>query len=175
VIEADHLHLIPCEPGHIAALLRGRQDLAAMLQVTLPDGWPYFPEAFSSETHASLQAAPALRQWYSYFFIHPQTRVLVGSGGFAGPPDANGVVEIGYEIAPEHQNRGYATAAAQALISYAFSHAAVTAVIAHTLAQTNASNCVLQKVGMAFEQTMDDPEHGTLWRWRIQRSSAPPS
>jgi RimJ/RimL family protein N-acetyltransferase len=175
VIETDHLHLIPCEPGHIAALLRSRQDLADLLQVTLPDGWPHFPEAFSPETADRLQAAPAVPWWYSYFFIHSQTRALVGSGGFAGPPDADGVVEIGYEIAPEHQHRGYATAAAQALISDAFSHAAVTAVIAHKLAEPNASNRVLQKVGLAFEQTMDDPEHGTIWRWRIQRSGAPPS
>lgn len=175
MIETDHLHLIPCEPGHIAALLHSRQDLAATLQVRLPDGWPHFPEAFSLETYARLQADPALRQWYGYFFIHPQTRALVGSGGFAGPPDADGVVEIGYEIAPEYQNRGFATIAAQALIRYAFSHDSVTAVIAHTLAETNASNSVLQKVGMMFEKAIDDPEHGSIWRWRVQRSEAPPS
>lgn len=172
MIEAEQLHLIPCEPRHIAALLRSRQDLADMLQVTLPDGWPHFPEAFSPETCARLQADPALDRWYGYFFIHPQTRALVGSGGFAGPPDADGVVEIGYEIAPEHQNRGCATAAAQALIRYAFSHTSVSAVIAHTLAETNASNRVLQKVGMTFEQAIDDPEHGTVWRWRLQSSGA---
>ncbi|HEU4322280.1 MAG TPA: GNAT family protein, partial [Roseiflexaceae bacterium] len=145
-------------------------DLAALLQVTLPDGWPHFPEAFSPETSARLESDPALLHWYGYFFIHRQTRALVGSGGFGGPPDEQGIVEIGYEIAPAHQNRGFATAAAQALIAHAFSHAHVTAVIAHTLAETNASNAVLQKAGMTFVGALEDPEHGSVWRWHITRA-----
>jgi len=37
-------------------------------------------------------------------------------GGFAGAAGASGSVEIGYEIAPAHRNKGYATAAARRLI-----------------------------------------------------------
>ncbi len=167
MIECERLHLVPCEPAHIAALLRSREELGTMLQITLPDGWPHFPEAFSPETSARLESTPALEGWYGYFFIEPHARILVGSGGFAGPPDENGIVEIGYEIAPAYQNRGFATAAAQALIAHAFSHTLVKAVIAHTLAEANASNTVLRKVGMTFVEAIEDPEHGTVWRWQI--------
>ena len=61
------------------------------------------------------------------------------------------------------------TEAAQGMIDYAFSHQEVRGVIAHTLAQTNASNRVLQKVGMKFIAEVDDPEEGEVWRWQISR------
>src|SRR4028119_1412411 len=109
--------------------------------------------------------------WRDYFFVHPRGRALVGNGGFTGDPDDSGVVEIGYEIAPEHRNRGFATEAARAMIGYAFAHAdaRVEAVVAHTLAETNASNVVLRKAGMSFVAEVDDPEVGKAWRWRISR------
>ena len=80
-------------------------------------------------------------------------------------------MEIGYEIAPEHRNRGFATEATRAMIDYAFAHAdaRVAAVVAHTLAETNASNAVLRKAGMSFVAEVDDPEVGKAWRWLISR------
>src|SRR5918998_1815477 len=70
-------------------------------------------------------------------------------------------------IAVEHRNRGFATEAARAMIGYAFAHAdaRVEAVVAHTLAETNASNAVLRKAGMSFVAELDDPEVGKAWRW----------
>jgi [ribosomal protein S5]-alanine N-acetyltransferase len=56
------------------------------------------------------------------------------------------------------------------MIAYAFSHQEVRAVIAHMLAQTNASNRVLQKVGMQFMAEVDDPEEGKVWRWQLSRA-----
>jgi [ribosomal protein S5]-alanine N-acetyltransferase len=93
----------------------------------------------------------------------------VGNGGFVGAPDRAGVVEIGYEIATEHWNRGFATETAKAMIDYAFAHEEVKAVIAHTLAEKNASNNVLQKVGMTFIAELNNPETGKIWRWQITR------
>jgi RimJ/RimL family protein N-acetyltransferase len=64
-----------------------------------------------------------------------KNEVLVGNGGFTGSPDESGTVEIGYEIASEYWNRGFATEVAQGMIDYAFAHEDVKAVIAHTLAE----------------------------------------
>jgi RimJ/RimL family protein N-acetyltransferase len=57
------------------------------------------------------------------------------------------------------------------MIGYAFAHAeaGVEAVVAHTLAETNASNAVLRKAGMSFVAEVKDPEVGKAWRWRISR------
>ncbi len=55
------------------------------------------------------------------------------------------------------------------MIEHAFAHQQVQAVFAHTLARFNASNRVLQKVGMRFTAEVDDPDEGKIWRWEIGR------
>src|ERR687894_2380464 len=171
-IRTDNLRLIAVEPFHVEALSRDKRELAEVLGVAMPDGWPEFPEAFAPpEGGGPRRAERPPTVWRGYFFVHPRRRALVGNGGFTGDPDDSGVVEIGYEIAPEPRNRGFATEAARAMIGYAFAHAdaRVEAVVAHTLAETNASNAVLRKVGMSFVAEVDDPEVGKAWRWRISR------
>jgi RimJ/RimL family protein N-acetyltransferase len=91
----------------------------------------------------------------------------VGSGSFKGPPTSDGVVEIAYGIAPDHQGKGYATEVAQALVTFAFDYADVRVVRAHTLPESYASKRVLAKCG--FEQTGEvvDPDDG--WVCRFER------
>jgi [ribosomal protein S5]-alanine N-acetyltransferase len=171
MINTSNLQLIPFERSQIEALLRDKRELAEILHVSIPDSWPTFPEAFSYL--ANLEHFPT--DWHGYFFIHPKDSILVGNGGFKGKPDESGTVEIGYEIASEHWNRGFATEAVQGLLAYAFAHEDVRAVIAHTLAEINASNAVLKKVGMNFVAEVDDPEQGKIWRWQINRNEYRPS
>ena len=167
MIETNHLQLIRCEPTHIAAFLRGKSELGALLQVAIPESWPHFPEAFSLPDDAT----PPQTIWGGYLFLYPKERVLVGNGGFKGQPDETGTVEIGYEIASEYWNRGFASEAAQGMIDFAFSHDQVQAVCAHTLGEKNASNRVLQKVGMKFAAEIDDADFGKIWRWEIRRDA----
>jgi RimJ/RimL family protein N-acetyltransferase len=169
-IGTDSLRLIAVEPFHVEALSRDKRELAEVLGVAVPEGWPQFPEAFAPpEDGGPRRSERPPTVWRGYFFVHSRGRSLVGNGGFTGDPDDSGVVEIGYEIAPEHRNRGYATEAARTMIGYAFAHDEVRAVVAHTLAETNASNAVLRKAGMSFAAEVDDPEVGKVWRWRISR------
>jgi len=168
-METENLELITVEPVHVEALSRGQRELAASLGVSVPDGWPEFPEAFSLPADGPRRTGRPRTDWPGYFFAYPEEGALVGNGGFAGEPDASGVVEIGYEIAPRYRNRGFATEAARAMIDHAFAHGAVRAVVAHTVAETNASNSVLRKVGMAFVAEVDHPEVGKTWRWRISK------
>jgi RimJ/RimL family protein N-acetyltransferase len=168
-METNNLRLITVKRVHVEALLRNKRELAAILGVRVPDGWPHFPEAFSLPDNESHRSERSPTDWPGYFFIHPQERALVGNGGFTGGPDNSGAIEIGYEIAPEHRNRGFATEAARAMIYYAFAHEEVRVVVAHTLAETNASNSVLRKAGMTFVGEADHPEVGKTWRWQISR------
>lgn len=151
---------------HRVALQRGKAHLQALLQLSVPDEWPYFPEAFQPCGERS----PADDLWPSYFIICPLEKHLVGNGGFAGSPNASGEVEIGYEIAPQFQNRGFATAAAARMLQYAFSQVEVRAVVAHTLAMDSASTAVLRKAGLRFSGEVPDADAGALWRWRITRA-----
>jgi RimJ/RimL family protein N-acetyltransferase len=103
--------------------------------------------------------------------IHRADRAFIGLGGFKGAPDADGMVEIGYGIAPEYRGKGYATEAAQGMIRHAFTHADVQKVWAHTLAEPNASTHVLRKSGMENIGSFDDPDDGAICRWEILRDA----
>jgi [ribosomal protein S5]-alanine N-acetyltransferase len=175
MIKTNHLQLIPVERIHIESLLQNKSELAALLNVIVPNGWPHFPEAFSLPADESRESNSPLTDWRGYFFIHTKEGVLVGNGGFKGQPDESGIIEIGYEIASEYWNRGFATEAVQGMIDYAFDRKKVQAVIAHTLAEKNASNSVLQKVGMKFITEVDDPDEGKIWRWQIHRDEYHPT
>jgi GNAT acetyltransferase-like protein len=88
-------------------------------------------------------------------------------GRLKGPP-RDGVVELGYEIAESRRERGLATAAVRAMVAEAFGDDGVEAVIAHTLAERNASNRVFEKVGFRFDgeaRERDTP----VWRYSLAR------
>lgn len=173
MIRTNGLQLLEVKPIHIELFWRDKSQLAAMLQVTLPEAWPCFPHAFSPDIQVPCESDWSLEHWRGYFFIHPADGVLVGNGGFKSPPNESATVEIGYEIAPKYWNRGFATEAVQGMIDYAFTHQAKT-VMAHTLAEKNASNSVLQKVGMEFVAEIDNSKIGKIWQWQISSKEYAP-
>jgi RimJ/RimL family protein N-acetyltransferase len=168
MIETANLQLIACDAMHFDAILRNTKELEPMLNVTVPDNWPTFPESMP-HGYEILKSDPASLNWGFYFFIHTGDRVLIGEGGFKGKPDEEGVVEIGYALVPEYRQRGFATEAARGLTDYAFSHPEVTIVQAHTLTDGNPSINVLKKLGMKFISTAEDPDEGEVLRWRVER------
>ncbi len=103
---------------------------------------------------ARVQAATAPDPWiHGFALVHRASDAVVGNVGYKGPPTTEGVVEIAYGVHPDHQGKGYATEAAEALTAYAFSHGDVRMVRAHTLPETNASTRVLTKVESLRQQT----------------------
>ena len=94
---------------------------------------------------------PAVQGWYGWYAINidaiSKERSLVGSGGYFGPPDSEGVVEIGYSVLPEWQRRGYATEIVNSLVSHAFFFEKTKSIIAHTLPENEASIRVLISTG----------------------------
>ena len=62
---------------------------------------------------------PASAAWITGLVWDPERGLAVGRAGFHGPPDADGMVEVGYEVDPEYRRRGYARAAFQALLDRA--------------------------------------------------------
>ena len=102
---------------------------------------------------------------HGFSFLRRDDDVVVGKGGFKGPPSEEGMVEIAYSIIPDHQGKGYATEAAEALTSFALSREEVRMVRAHTLPEANASTRVLMKCGFLRIGEVIDPEDGLVWRW----------
>jgi [ribosomal protein S5]-alanine N-acetyltransferase len=150
----------------MSAALAGDDALARALGHDVVPGWATFTEALPPTRDALFQE-PDGQPWGTRFFVNGDPPELVGWGGFKGPPD-EGVVEIGYEIAEARQGRGLATAAAEAMVAEAFGDAAVTTVIAHTLAERNASNRVLEKAGFLYDG--ESAEGGeVVWRYALAR------
>ena len=172
---APRLDLRPFALADVDAAAAGDAALARHLGAPVADGWMEFPEAFAY-WRDRLAADPGLAAWGLYgFFLRDEGGVLVGGGGFKGRPDADGVVEIGYGIAPAFRRRGLAREGAAALVALAFAHPEVRAVRAHTLPTPNASNRLLTGLGFAFEGiAIEDPDDGPVWRWSLARPAGPP-
>lgn len=64
---------------------------------------------------------------------------VVGYAGFHGPPDAAGMVEIGYTVDPQYRRQGYARAIVTALLELAASKPEVHTVRA-SISPTNAAS-----------------------------------
>lgn len=92
-------------------------------------------------------------------------RLEIGSCGFKGPPDANGVVEIAYEIEEPYRCQGFATEAVHSLIGYAMRIESVRVIRAHTKCEGVASERVLSKCGFKRNGQVDDPDDGLVNRW----------
>ena len=116
---------------------------------------------------------PADSWMLGFSLVHLHSDTVVGTCGFKGPPDADGVVEIAYGVAPEYQGKGYATEAAEALTDYAFRRGQVRVVRAHTRPEANASTRVLTKCGFRRIGEVIDPEDGLVWRWEKDVEASP--
>jgi [ribosomal protein S5]-alanine N-acetyltransferase len=168
MIQTLRLQLLPCTLKHFEALLHGNEALAQTLGIDVPEQWTEYPEMVLV-AYDKLRNDPSLLGWFFYLAIHKTDKRLVGTGGFKGRPSPEGVVEIGYEVALEYREQGYATEMAATLIRFAFSHSYVTKVIAHTLEEYNAAVIVLQKNGFHFAGAVNGTDAGELWRWEITR------
>nr|WP_239522964.1 GNAT family N-acetyltransferase [Geodermatophilus normandii] len=88
---------------------------------------------------AQVAADPAAAAWVTGVVWDPDRRLAVGRAGYHGPPDARGMVEIGYAVLPEHRRRGYARAALAALVERARREPAV-AVVRLAISPSNAAS-----------------------------------
>jgi ribosomal-protein-alanine N-acetyltransferase len=164
--EDDVIRLVPAELHLLDAALEGDHALANALDCDVVTGWATFTEALQP-TRDSLAANPYGARWGARFFVTVDPPELVGWGGFKGPP-ADGVIELGYEIAESRRGRGLATAATRAMLAEAFADEHVVTVIAHTLPERNASSHVLEKAGFRFGGEVLQ-EDRLAWRFSVAR------
>lgn len=170
MIQTERLFLLTADLPKLEAIVS--EDWATLSSllggVDMAAHWLHFPEAmiwmrdYLRENEADLG-------WWNYLIIHRQDVRLIGTCGYKGSPDFYGEVEIGYEIADTYQGKGLATEAAKALVDHAFNFEAVKFISANTLAEKNASNHLLEKIGFQFTGEEIDIEDGNIWCWRLAR------
>jgi ribosomal-protein-alanine N-acetyltransferase len=81
--------------------------------------------------------------------------VVVGYAGYHGPPDADGMVEVGYTVDPQYRRQGYAKAILTALLERAAREPAVRTVRA-TISPDNVAS-------LATIASFDFVQNGEQW------------
>jgi [ribosomal protein S5]-alanine N-acetyltransferase len=157
------------------AELTSLEVFGALINATIPSGWPpgeYDRSAQESFLERLRQGSNQVVGWYSWYAIHTNgaSRTLIGAGGFIGPPDDSGFVEIGFSILPDWYGRGFATEMAVELIAFAFEHDRVRGIIGNTTRSNVASCRVFSHLG--FVETESDPNREEV-RFVLTKASAP--
>ena len=96
-----------------------------------------------------------------WVIIERESATVVGDIGFFGPPDASGVLEVGYSVIPDRRRRGYATEAAIALVTWALDQPGIQAIDATCDADNVASILTLSRIG--FRRT-GEKDGRILWQ-----------
>jgi RimJ/RimL family protein N-acetyltransferase len=92
------------------------------------------------------------------FFLHRlEDDLVVGEIGGAFV-DEEGTIEIGYAVVQSQQNRGYATAAVEALVAKLRDVSGVCRFVAHAPLERPESGRVVEKAGFAMVRETDDTD-----------------
>jgi RimJ/RimL family protein N-acetyltransferase len=175
-LRSARLTLVAATLEHVRTELDAPHSLATLLGAEVSDDWPtgeYDRDAMEFFRERLEEGGEAAAGWYGWYAVRAADadgpRALVGAGGYFGPPDDDGRVEIGYSVLPGWQRRGYASEIVRALVAQAFSFPQVRLVVAHTTAANTASVAVLARSGFVQAGSGADPE--TI---RFERIRMPP-
>jgi len=175
LLHSDRLSLIASTLAHVRTELESPAELTTLLGAVVSTEWPtgeYDRDAMEFFRERLEEGGAEVEGWYGWYAVRPadseSPRALVGAGGYFGPPDKEGTVEIGYSVLPEWQRRGYASEIVRMLVEHAFMFPSVERIIAHTTEENPASIAVLLRSG--FQAAGRGQEAGTL-RFERSRSS----
>ena len=90
---------------------------------------------------------------------------LIGNCGIRRKQENEWEADIGYELAPEHWGRGYATEAALAVVNFGFKELKLHRISSWCIADNTASAKVLERVGLRPEGRLRENEYfkGRWW------------
>lgn len=155
VLHTPRLELWPIRLEHAEAVLQGarREHVEKLVGAAMPWTWPtrlLVEQVF----HASLEdvrADPAWRLWGDRFIVARQgsEAQVIGSVIFHGRPGPDGLAEIGYGIEDSFQNKGFATEALGACVTWALEQPECWTVHAETSPWHKPSKRVLEKIGLS--------------------------
>ncbi len=101
------LRFVRLSPAAMTALIDG--DLAAagaaaghpLSEFLLSEAWLW------EIRREQIARDPASADWVARAVVAVPQEVVIGHGGFHGPPDEHGTVEVAYSVDPAYRRRGY--------------------------------------------------------------------
>jgi RimJ/RimL family protein N-acetyltransferase len=159
-IRSRRLRLLASTAESVKIEFEDPSRLADLIGARVPQNWP--PESLRDALPLFVQwheAHPDRASWLGWYAIRlgEDPPVLCGSIGFKGPPDANGMVEIGYSVLPAHERRGLATEMVETLVQWACAQPGVRCVEAETTFDNHLSVRVLERTGFHLIGTEGGP------------------
>jgi RimJ/RimL family protein N-acetyltransferase len=156
------IHLVELNVHAMQALLSG--DLAgasAAAGVRLTD---YFIEDSSIWLWRirvdQIRRDPMSAGWVARAVVDEETGLVIGHASFHGPPDAVGMVEVGYSVDPRYRRRGHARQMLAALIGRARTEPQVRIVRASISPDNAASLATIARFGFNQVGEQWDDEDG---------------
>ena len=146
MIETKRLKIYPASEEQMEAFIATQSiDILKAAYSEMPEGALTYPEQW---------------EWYAIWMIELKDGTHIGELCFKGV-DESGSTEIGYGIAENYQNCGYATEAVCAVVDRALKQNAINCVTAEVDGDNIASVRVLEKSG--FELTGKIGEEGPIY------------
>ncbi len=106
-LSTPRLELIAATLEHICAEIGAPGCLSSLLHARVEPGWPpgeYDGDAMKFFRDRLQEGGEAVVGWYSWYAVQratpDQPSILIGAGGYFGPPNDAGEVEIGFSIMP---------------------------------------------------------------------------
>ena len=112
---------------------------------------------YPTEFSAGMAQGVGTEGQFHYFVHRLEDDVVVGEIG-AAFVDEEGTIEIGYAVVESQWNRGYATAAVEALVAKIREASEVRRFVAHAPFDRPESGRVVEKAGFAMVREMDDTD-----------------
>ena len=103
---------------------------------------------------------PESLDWIARAAVAEPEGVVIGHGGFHGPPDDEGIVEVAYSVDPAHRRQGYAKAMLRSLLARADADPRITAVRASIRPDNLGSRATIKGFGFRKIGEQWDPEDG---------------
>jgi RimJ/RimL family protein N-acetyltransferase len=125
------------------------------------------PREVASRVIAAMSEG-TLPEWcLPYLVIDPTSRKIVGGCGFKGNP-REGVVEIGYGIAPSHWRKGIGSSAVAFLVKIARLNPSVEEVTALISPANIASQKLVARLGFLAQGLLADSDGEVLVKWSLR-------
>ena len=145
-IASPRLRLLPLTPSVLRAVAGGdlaevERQLGARVGTGWEDGVP------AKLRLQQLAADPSQQPWLVRAMVASTPRRVVGCVGFHGPPDADGRVEIGYDIVASERRNGYAREGIRALLDWAWATGRVQTCVASVSPHNAPSLALIRSLG----------------------------
>lgn len=148
-IDTKRLRIFPLSPNHLRLYLEAEDKFENMLGLSHFGRIvvPAVRETVEKVSLPKIEGAPPRERIFHTFWlaVEKSTNTVVAELGFKGPPDANGLVEIGYGTMPFQQGRGIMTEAVAGFVSWAGKRNDIRGILAETDKTNSASIRILQK------------------------------